>query len=100
MKNKNDSPKKKKKSEFNIKNEVPVKIYQIPEKNVSSSEELSSDKNIETDDERNSSNNNTPSHKTILEKTMLENVKQKTLKPTKKYSNNISIKDIKIKKKI
>ena len=30
---------------------------------------------------------------------MLENVKQKTLKPTKKYSNNISIKDIKIKKK-
>ena len=91
--------KKKKKPEFNIKNEVPVKIYQIPEKNVSSSEELSSDKNIETDDERNSSNNNTPSHKTILEKTMLENVKQKTLKPTKKYSNNISIKDIKIKKK-
>ncbi len=99
MQNENDSPEKKKKSEFNIKNEVPVKIYQIPEKNVSSSEELSSDKNIETDDERNSSNNNTPSHKTILEKTMVENVKQKTLKPTKKYSNNISIKDIKIKKK-
>ena len=99
MQNENDSPEKKKKPEFNIKNEVPVKIYQIPEKNVSSSEELSSDKNIETDDERNSSNNNTPSHKTILEKTMLENVKQKTLKPTKKYSNNISIKDIKIKKK-
>ena len=101
MQNENNLQVKKEKTEFSIKTEIPVKIYQIPQNNNISSEELSSDKNIETEEERNSSSNNsTPSHKMLLEKSIpSEYQKQKLIKPTKKNNNNISIKDLKIKKK-
>ena len=101
MQNENNLQEKKAKTEFSIKTEIPVKIYQIPQNNNISSEELSSDKNIETEEERNSSSNNsTPSHKMLLEKSIpSEYQKQKLIKPTKKNNNNISIKDLKIKKK-
>ena len=101
MQNENNLQEKKAKTEFSIKTEIPVKIYQIPQNNNISSEELSSDKNIETEEERNSSSNNsTPSHKMLLEKLIpSEYQKQKLIKPTKKNNNNISIKDLKIKKK-
>ena len=101
MQNENNLQVKKEKTEFSIKTEIPVKIYQIPQNNNISSEELSSDKNIETEEERySSSNNSTPSHKMLLEKSIpSEYQKQKLIKPTKKNNNNISIKDLKIKKK-
>ena len=100
--NKQEKKEKTEKKEFNLKNDNPIKIYSIPQKVESSSEEISSDKNIETDEERNSSsNNNTPSHKNILIKSQIipEQKNQKNSKPTKKMSNNITIKDLKIKKK-
>ena len=81
---------------------TPIKVYSLPQKVETSSEEISSDKNIETDEERNSSsNNNTPSHKNMLIKSQVINEpqKQKNIKPTKKMSNNITIKDLRIKKK-
>ncbi len=100
--NQKEKPEKTEKKEFNMKNGSPIKIYSLPQKIESSSDEISSDKNIETDEERNSSsNNNTPSHKNILIKSQLINEpqKQKNIKPTKKMSNNITIKDLRIKKK-
>ena len=100
MENENNNQQDKK--EFNIKNDNPIKVYSLPQKVETSSEEISSDKNIETDEERNSSsNNNTPSHKNMLIKSQVINEpqKQKILKPTKKMSNIITIKDLKIKKK-
>ncbi len=101
MQNENNLQEKKEKTEFSTKTEIPVKIYQIPQNINISSEELSSDKNIETDEERNSSsNNNTPSHKMLLEKSIpSEYQKQKSTKQIKKNSNNKCIKDLKIKKK-
>ena len=91
MQNENNLQEKKEKTEFSTKTEIPVKIYQIPQNINISSEELSSDKNIETDEERNSSsNNNTPSHKMLLEKSIpSEYQKQKSTKQIQSNKSTI-----------